>query len=155
MEKRLQAIEEKLDFIIDIFKVNPEYETFVKSALRNKEIERIKKEVPVKNQERKSKILDFIQNILENKTHSFEFINTGFHYGESKYGIAPKDYCLPYEIELINALNKNYCEQYSLDKTKFDVFLFIKDNCPLFQAKVIELFGEELSVEKCIEELTI
>lgn len=152
MEDKIKSIEEKLDFIIEIFKVNPDYESYVKNALRNKEIERIKIDVPLKNAKRKEKIVNYIFEILENKTMTISLIRIGFM--SPQKGIAPNPFVLSFEKELIEWIAEIYNNGMWSNSNLHDL-IQDKSLCPLFQAKIIELFGEELSVEKCIEELPI
>ncbi len=152
MEARLKSIEEKLDFIIEIFKVNPEFETFVKNALRNKEIERIKIEVPVKNKERMVRIREFALDIIKNKAVEVKFHEMGSFRIVSKFH--PKPEALPSEVEFIRKLDGYVSSpSFNMQDFYFDEFMNDTSDCPLFHAKMIELFGEELTVEKCIEEL--
>lgn len=68
MNEQLERIEEKLDLIIGVLKENPEYESFVKKALMNNEIEKSKKCFNERKVEWTDMLLKFAYSTIQSKS---------------------------------------------------------------------------------------
>lgn len=145
---------EKLDLIISVLSVHPDYEKFVKEGLMKREIESLKKELPIKNQARKKSIIEYIVRILEGKTYQVEMMQSGMMGGRS---IAPNQECEPFEVELIEKVGRKIASMGGIERIQgnwsLDIFIDDKSLCPLLQKEITELFGLELDSENEIQKI--